>query len=61
MGFQFRKRVRLFPGVTLNFNTRGMSITFGFPGFSYTIGPRHDSSTVSLPGTGISYRSRRRR
>lgn len=61
MGFRFSRRVRLLPGVTLNFSARGMSITLGFPGFSHTIGPRYDTTTVGLPGTGLSYSKRRRR
>lgn len=61
MGFRFYRRVRIFPGVTLNFSASGVSITFGCPGFHHTIGPRGDSTSVGLPGTGLSYTSRRRR
>ena len=58
MGFRFRKRLKLFPGVSLNFSKQGIS--------SLSIGPRGATvniplgrsggsrTTVGLPGTGLS-------
>lgn len=61
MGFRFQKRIRILPGVTLNFSKSGISVSFGFPGFRYTIGSKHETMTVGLPGTGLSHSTRRRR
>lgn len=55
MGFRVRKRLTLFPGVTLNFSKSGVSISLGFKGFHITLGPKGTRTTVGLPGTGISY------
>jgi hypothetical protein len=58
MGFRFRKSIRLAPGVRLNFGKRGMSISAGVKGASVTSGSRGTYANVSIPGTGISYRTR---
>lgn len=55
MGFRFRRSVRLFPGVRLNFSLSGVSVSAGVPGAMVNIGPRGGRVTVGLPGTGISY------
>ena len=55
MGFRFRRSVRLFPGVRLNFGLRGVSVSAGVPGMTVNIGPRRSSITVGIPGTGLSY------
>ncbi|HVF62331.1 MAG TPA: DUF4236 domain-containing protein [Thermoanaerobaculia bacterium] len=61
MGLSFRRSVRLFPGVRLNFSASGLSTTVGARGASLTIGPRGAHLNVGLPGTGLSYRERCRR
>jgi hypothetical protein len=53
MGFRFFRRVRLLPGVTLNFSKSGVSTSLGPRGAHYTIGPRGTRTTVGLPGTGL--------
>ena len=58
MGFRFRRSVRLFPGVRLNFSATGISTTIGVRGASLTMGPRGTYANVGLPGTGFSYRER---
>lgn len=58
MGLRFRRSVRLFPGVRLNFGKRGVSATIGARGASVNIGPRGTYANVGLPGTGVSYRER---
>jgi len=58
MGFRFRKSIRLEPGVRLNVGKRGMSISAGVKGASITLGSRGTYANMSIPGTGISYRSR---
>ena len=56
MGFRFRKSVRLFPGVRVNFSTHGMSVSAGVPGATLNFGTRGSSVTVGIPGSGISFR-----
>jgi hypothetical protein len=58
MGFRFRKSIRLAPGVRLNFGKRGLSISAGVKGASVTLGSRGTYANMSIPGTGISYRTR---
>lgn len=56
MGFRFRKSIKIFPGLKINFNKKSSSVTFGSKGAHYTIsssGKR--TGTVGIPGTGISY------
>ncbi|KZR87148.1 hypothetical protein MITS9509_00999 [Synechococcus sp. MIT S9509] len=59
MGFRFRKRTRLFPGLNLNWSKNGLSsISIGGPGASWNIPIARDGQTrtmVGLPGTGFSY------
>jgi hypothetical protein len=39
-GFRFRRRLRLFPGVRLNFSKSGVSTSIGRRGSWFTVGPR---------------------
>jgi hypothetical protein len=59
MGFRFRKRIKLFPGLHLNISTRGYSISVGERGLTTNISRKVLRETVGLPGTGISYQTRR--
>ncbi len=56
MGLRFRKSISIIPGVKLNFGKTGMSVSTGVPGFRKTF---HSSgrvtTSVGIPGTGISY------
>jgi hypothetical protein len=58
MSLRFRRSVRLFPGVRLNFSRGGISTTVGVRGASLTVGPRGTYANVGLPGTGLSYRTK---
>lgn len=58
MGWQLRKRIRLFPGVGVNLSKHGPSLTLGWRGYHVTVGHGHVTRTVSIPGTGIFYTSR---
>ncbi len=40
MGLRFRRSLRLFPGVRLNFSRSGISTTVGVRGASITLGPK---------------------
>jgi hypothetical protein len=51
MGFRFRKRIKLVPGLWINLSTRGP----GGKGLTANIGKRGIRTTVSVPGSGFSY------
>lgn len=55
MGFRFRKRIKIAPGLALNISKTGVSATLGKPGASVNIGKKGVSGTVGLLGTGLSY------
>jgi hypothetical protein len=57
MGFRFQRRLKLFPGVTLNVSKSGLSTSFGVRGARVTVGHGKTRTTVGLPGTGLSYTS----
>lgn len=54
MGFNFRRRISIAPGVRLNLSKGGTSWSFGRPGARITFGKR-PSATVGIPGSGMSY------
>src|ERR1044071_5671921 len=58
MGLRFRRSMRVFPGVRLNFSSRGISTTVGVRGLSVNVGPRGTYINAGIPGTGISFRER---
>jgi hypothetical protein len=53
---RFRKRVKVFPGFSLNFSNSGISSTVGVRGASITFGKRGTYLNASIPGTGLSHR-----
>ena len=53
MGFRFRRRVRLIPGLSMNLSRSGPSLSFGAKGAHLTQGHGHIRRTVGLPGTGM--------
>lgn len=55
---RFRRRVKLFPGVTLNFSKTGISTTVGVPGVSVNFNKHGTFLNTGLPGTGIYDRTR---
>jgi len=59
MGWNFRKKITIFPGVALSIGKRGVSYTVGRRGASITTGASGTRTTVGIPGTGISYTARR--
>jgi Protein of unknown function (DUF4236) len=56
--FRFYRRVRLFPGLTLNVSRSGPSLSVGIRGAHVTVGKRGVTRTVGIPGSGIFYTSR---
>jgi hypothetical protein len=55
MGFRFRRRIRLLPGIAINLSKTGASLSVGRRGATMNFGPRGTRTTIGLPGTGISY------
>jgi hypothetical protein len=58
MGFRFRKRIKLFPGLWLNASKRCISASIGGHGLTANISKKGVRKTVGLPGTGVSYQSK---
>jgi hypothetical protein len=58
MGFRFQRRLKLFPGVRLNFSRGGISTTIGVRGASFTLGHRGAYVNLGIPGSGFSFRER---
>jgi len=56
MNWQFRRSFKVIPGVRLNLSQTGLSISVGDAPATLNFGPRGVYGTVSLSGTGLSYR-----
>ncbi len=54
---RFRKSVKIIPGVRLNFSKSGVSTSIGGKGVTVNLGKRGVRSTLSVPGTGLSWSS----
>lgn len=54
---RFRKSVKIMPGVRLNLSKSGVSTSFGGRGATLNVGKRGVRSTLSVPGTGLSWSS----
>jgi hypothetical protein len=59
MGFRFRKRIRIVKGLWINLSKRGGSLSVGGHGLTAKISKKGVRETVGLPGSGISYQTRR--
>jgi hypothetical protein len=59
MGFRFRKRIKLFPGLHLNISKQGYSVSVGENGLTTNISRKGLRETVSAPGTGLSFQTKR--
>ena len=55
MGWRFRQRIKLLPGVHLNFGLRGVTLSLGGAPMTFNIGRRKSRTTMSIPSTGISF------
>lgn len=49
----YRKRIKIAPGIYANISNKGVSTSFGGKGFSITTGPRGTYVNTSIPGTGL--------
>lgn len=54
MSFQFRKSIKIAPGVKLNISKNGVSVTVGNKYVRTTIGKKKTIS-ASIPGTGLTF------
>lgn len=62
LGFRYRRRKKILPGITLNIGKRGpSSVRAGQRGAGVSVGRRGTQATFSLLGTGLSYVWRRGR
>ncbi len=58
MGFNFRKSLKIAPGVRLNITKKGVSsVSLGGKGARVNLGKKGTKTTVGMPGTGLSYSS----
>lgn len=55
MGFRFFRRMKIAPGLRLNFSKTGISPSFGVRGARATLGRQGVRKTVGIPGTGLFY------
>jgi hypothetical protein len=60
MPFRIRKRVRILPHLWINVHKGGASLSIGGRGLTLNANQQGLRETLGLPGTGISYRTRRR-
>jgi hypothetical protein len=59
MGFRFRKRIRLAKGIYWNLSKKGSSLSVGRRGATMNISKKGVRDTFSVPGTGLSYQTKR--
>lgn len=58
MGFNFRKSLKIAPGIRVNITKKGVSsVSIGGKGARVNLGKKGTRTTVGLPGTGLSYSS----
>ncbi|MHA3078797.1 DUF4236 domain-containing protein [Acinetobacter sp. ANC 5502] len=56
MGLNFRKSFKIAPGVRLNVDKKGLSsVSIGGKGVKVNVGKKGTRTTLSAPGTGLSY------
>jgi Protein of unknown function (DUF4236) len=55
MAFRFRRSIKIFPGIRLNFGKRGVLTSVGVRGTHVTFGKTGTRTTVGLPGSGLSF------
>ena len=58
MGWRYRKRIKILPGIHINISKSGISANVGVKGASVTFGPKGTYVNTGLPGTGLYQRDR---
>lgn len=56
---RFRKSIKVMPGVRLNISGSGLSTSIGGRGATVNVSKRGMRSTLSVPGTGLSWSSQK--
>lgn len=58
MGLNFRKSIKIAPGIKLNVSKRGIGVSAGVKGARVSVNSKgRVSKSVGIPGTGVSYRT----
>ena len=60
MAFLFRKRIKFLPGIYFNVGKKGVSFSAGVKGARVTVGRGRTTTSVGIPGTGLSSRTTHR-
>lgn len=56
MAVRYRKSIKIAPGVKVNINKKSVGLSVGTKGARYTVNSKgRRTSTVGIPGTGVSY------
>ena len=58
MGWRYRKRIKILPGIYINISKSGISTNVGVKGASVTFGPKGTYVNTGLPGSGLYRRDR---
>lgn len=53
MAWNYRKRIKIFPGIHLNFSKSGISTSIGPKGAKVNFGPKGSYLYTNIPGTGL--------
>lgn len=53
MAWNYRKRIKIFPGIYLNFSKGGVSTSIGPKGAKVSFGKKGTFLNTSIPGTGL--------
>ena len=53
MGWRYRKRIKILPGIHINISKSGISTNVGVKGASVTFGPKGTYVNTGIPGTGL--------
>lgn len=53
MGWRYRKRIKILPGINLNISKSGIGLNIGIKGANVTIGPKGTYVNTGIPGTGL--------
>ena len=62
MGLRARKSIKIAPGVKVNLSTKSVGLSFGGKGATYSVNSSgRRTTTVGIPGTGISYTSSKKK
>jgi hypothetical protein len=61
VGWRYRKRKQILPGLTLNVGKRSASLSAGPRGSKVNVGSRGVGATLTLLGTGLAYYWRKNR